>query len=86
MLACGDTIDLRVRDTGVGIDRSFLPRVFQLYQSAHLPRGNGIGLTVARHIVELHDGSIEVTSGGVNQGAEVRISLPIDRVQVPETV
>lgn len=71
-----DTIDVRVRDTGRGIRADLLPKVFELYASASPERGLGIGLAVARRIVELHGGTISISSEGEGQGTEVLIRLP----------
>jgi signal transduction histidine kinase len=70
-------IDVRVRDTGHGIAADALAQVFDLYHTATAPRGMGIGLTIARRIVELHNGSIHVLSEGIDKGTEVVITLPV---------
>jgi signal transduction histidine kinase/ActR/RegA family two-component response regulator len=72
---------LCIRDSGVGIAPDVLPRVFDMFHQAEpvLDRstgGLGIGLAVARRLVEMHDGSIEVKSAGEGQGTEVEIRLP----------
>jgi signal transduction histidine kinase/ActR/RegA family two-component response regulator len=73
---------VRIRDTGVGITPELLPRVFDMFQQAEpiLERstgGLGIGLTLARRLVAMHEGRIEVRSGGSGQGTEVEIKLPL---------
>ena len=73
---------IRIRDTGMGIAADILPRVFDMFQQAEpiLERsagGLGIGLTLARRIVEMHDGLIEVRSPGAGGGTEVEICLPM---------
>ncbi len=71
---------VEVRDNGSGIEAADLPRVFDRVYRADRARGPetggiGLGLSIARKIVELHDGSIEVESI-VNQGSTFRILLP----------
>lgn len=70
-----------VRDTGIGIPKSLLPHVFDLFIQADrsLERsqgGLGIGLTLVRNLVELHGGSVIVNSPGENQGSEFIVRLP----------
>lgn len=72
---------IRVRDTGIGIAPHVLPQVFELFSQAEtaLDRskgGLGIGLTVARKLIELHGGTIAAHSAGIGQGAEFAIRLP----------
>jgi signal transduction histidine kinase/ActR/RegA family two-component response regulator len=77
----GGELVLRVRDNGVGIAPDVLPHVFDLFAQADrtLDRaqgGLGIGLTVARQLVELHGGRIEASSEGPSRGAEFAVWLP----------
>lgn len=79
--AHGDVV-VRVRDDGIGIAPEMLPRIFDLFAQGErtLDRsqgGLGIGLTVVRRLVELHGGRVEAHSGGVGQGAEFVVTLPI---------
>lgn len=72
---------IRVRDTGVGIDAQLLPHVFDLFTQADrsLARsrgGLGIGLTVVKHLVELHGGSVRAASRGIGEGSEFTVRLP----------
>jgi signal transduction histidine kinase len=75
-----DMVQIRVRDTGSGISAETLPHVFELFAGGPPPRGMGIGLAVARKIVELHRGDIAVTSEGIDCGTEVVITMPATTV------
>ncbi len=71
-----------VRDTGVGITPEFLPHLFERFrqQDGSTQRrygGLGLGLAIAKHIVELHHGNIVAHSAGVNQGTEFVVALPL---------
>ena len=77
----GDVVELRVRDSGVGISAEMLPRVFELFSQERqtLDRahgGLGLGLTIVRSLVELHGGSVEAHSDGVGHGSEFVLRLP----------
>ncbi len=72
---------IRVRDDGVGIAPEVLPQVFDLFAQADssLDRsrgGLGIGLTVARSLIGLHGGRVDVHSAGIDRGSEFVMSLP----------
>jgi len=72
---------LRVRDSGVGIRPELLPRVFDLFVQGDrsLERsggGLGIGLTLVRHLVELHGGTVEASSSGPGRGSTFTVRLP----------
>jgi signal transduction histidine kinase len=78
----GDEVVLRVRDTGIGIAPEMLPRVFDLFgqldRAPARPRGGlGVGLTLARTLVELHGGTITVESEGPGRGSEFVVRLPV---------
>jgi PAS domain S-box-containing protein len=73
---------LAVSDTGIGIPAEMLDRVFQMFTQIERPvergyTGLGIGLTLVKSLVAMHGGSVEVHSGGENQGSEFRVFLPI---------
>ena len=82
-IACEDGhVTVRVSDNGVGIPRSFLPHVFELFRQAdaspsRIHDGLGIGLALARRIVELHGGDIRAESEGPDRGTTFWISLPV---------
>ncbi len=69
-----------VSDTGIGIASDFLPLVFDRFRQAReldSSKGLGLGLAIARHIVELHHGTIHAESAGVGKGATFIVRLPI---------
>jgi PAS domain S-box-containing protein len=73
---------ISVSDTGQGIPREFLPYLFEPFQqaakgSARAHGGLGLGLAIVRHLVELHDGTVEGESGGVGKGARITVRLPL---------
>lgn len=73
---------IRVRDTGIGIAADQLPRIFDMFIQidTSLERsasGLGIGLTLVKSLVEMHDGTVEVFSAGVGHGSEFVVRLPI---------
>ena len=74
-------IELRVSDSGHGIDPSFLPHIFERFQQAdgtstRAYGGLGLGLAICRHIVELHGGTIEAQSEGLSRGSTFIVNLP----------
>jgi len=77
-------IQIRVTDTGIGIAPDFLPYVFERFTQAevpsrHSPGGVGIGLAIARHIVELQNGTIHADSAGPGQGTTFTVRLPLQQ-------
>jgi signal transduction histidine kinase/ActR/RegA family two-component response regulator len=78
------TVRLTVMDSGIGIAREFVPFVFERFRqgdsgTTRAHGGLGLGLAIVRHLVELHGGSVEVDSPGVNQGTTFRMLLPLAR-------
>ena len=77
----GDEVVISVSDTGVGISLSALPNIFDMFMQGEDPTGQprdglGIGLTLAKRLIELHDGRIQATSDGPGNGATFVIRLP----------
>src|SRR4029079_5705222 len=73
---------VRIADTGEGIAPEFLPDVFDRFrqENAAVTRthsGLGLGLSLVRHLVELHGGTIEADSGGKGKGATFMVRLPL---------
>jgi signal transduction histidine kinase len=78
----GNEAVLRVRDTGIGLEPEMLPRIFDLFvQVDHTATrsqgGLGIGLTLVKNLVEMHQGSVEAHSPGLGQGSEFVVRLPL---------
>jgi len=75
-----DQVVIRVKDHGCGIPAEILPRVFELFfqgPQAQRPEGGmGVGLTIARNLVEMHGGCISAASDGPGHGAEFVVRLP----------
>jgi PAS domain S-box-containing protein len=74
-------VAISVKDTGIGIPAKMLPRVFDLFtqvdQSLERSQGGlGIGLSLVKNLVELHGGSVSVTSEGSGRGSEFVVRLP----------
>jgi CheY-like chemotaxis protein len=75
---------LSVTDTGIGIAPDFVPYVFDLFTQgdrASSQPGLGIGLTLARRLIEMHDGQITVRSEGLGHGSEFTVRLPLSSRQ-----
>jgi K+-sensing histidine kinase KdpD/CheY-like chemotaxis protein len=81
-VAAGDRrVEVQVADTGIGIEPEFLPHVFDRFRQAdsHTTRvhgGLGLGLSIARHLVDAHGGSIAVHSDGRERGTTFAVTLP----------
>ncbi|HSK70643.1 MAG TPA: ATP-binding protein, partial [Pyrinomonadaceae bacterium] len=78
----GSSTFLSVTDTGVGIERKFLPFIFDRFRQADASTkrsfsGLGLGLTIVRNLVELHGGGIKVESGGKGTGATFTVEIPL---------
>ena len=83
----GATIRIAVTDSGEGIKPQFLPFIFERFRQAdgsttRRHGGLGLGLAIARHLVELHGGTIRVDSEGEGRGASFTVTLPMRVVQL----
>ncbi len=77
-----------VADTGVGIPAQFLPQVFDRFRQAdqtstRVHGGLGLGLSIVRHLVDLHGGTVSAASAGPGQGACFVVRLPADAAEAP---
>jgi hypothetical protein len=73
-------LQISVRDEGEGIEPSFLPHVFERLRQADASAkrsGLGLGLAIARHIIDLHHGEIQAESEGLGKGARFTVTLPV---------
>jgi CheY-like chemotaxis protein/anti-sigma regulatory factor (Ser/Thr protein kinase) len=82
-------VEVQVTDTGVGIEPEFLPNVFERFRQADStisrPRGGlGLGLSIAKQLVEAHNGSVSASSAGKGSGATFTVRLPITTQRVEE--
>jgi CheY-like chemotaxis protein/two-component sensor histidine kinase len=78
----GGGVVLRVRDTGIGIAPDMLPRIFELFvqvdhASTKAQGGLGIGLTLVKNLVAMHNGTVEARSKGLGKGSEFIVRLPL---------
>ena len=81
-------VEITVSDTGIGIRGDFLPHLFERFRqgdstTTRAHGGLGLGLAIARRIVELHGGHIEAFSPGEGQGSTFRVELPVMIVHAP---
>jgi PAS domain S-box-containing protein len=75
-------IEISVTDTGIGFKSEFLPHVFERFRQAdgsttRRHGGLGLGLSIVRHLVELHGGTVQATSPGEGKGASFTLHLPV---------
>jgi CheY-like chemotaxis protein len=82
VLPVNSHVEVVVSDTGIGMPESFLPHIFERFRQAEggttrRHGGLGLGLAIARHIIEMHGGSIQAASGGENKGSTFRVKLPV---------
>lgn len=75
-------VEIKIADSGVGINPEFLPFVFERFRQEETKKirrsdGLGLGLAIVRYLTEMHDGTVSVESDGENQGAVFTVKLPI---------
>ncbi|MFT3684917.1 MAG: ATP-binding protein [Phycisphaerales bacterium] len=86
----GSYVELSVRDNGIGIPKDFLPHVFDRFRQADASTtrsfgGLGLGLSIVRHLVEMHGGSVAVESPGNDSGSVFTVTLPVRAVNTSMT-
>jgi K+-sensing histidine kinase KdpD len=79
-----DSVEIRVSDSGMGIEPELLPYIFERFKQGTRAAGReygglGLGLSIARQLVEAHDGHIAVESQGKGHGATFAVSLPLSK-------
>jgi signal transduction histidine kinase/ActR/RegA family two-component response regulator len=85
----GDWVEVTVADNGIGMTPATLDEIFEMFTQANTAidreqSGLGVGLALARYLVEAHGGSIEATSAGVDQGSRFVVRLPLAREGQPK--
>ena len=88
LLLKGDSCEIQIRDTGIGMDTATLAKMFDAFNQADrsLDRsrgGLGLGMALVKHLVELHNGQVTVFSEGVGKGSEVSIRIPVELAAPP---
>ena len=78
----GAHLEIAVQDNGRGINAEFLPHIFERFRQEETSMtgrssGLGLGLSIARHLIELHGGSIQARSGGTGSGATFIVTIPV---------
>jgi len=86
----GDTVEITVRDTGIGIDEKHLESVFNRFHQVDMSlsrkaEGSGIGLALVKSLVEMHGGKISVESK-VGKGSIFKIDLPAETIEEAEVI
>lgn len=84
----GDWAVVTLRDTGIGMSAGQIDQVFEMFTQVHRladrnQGGLGIGLTMVRHLVRMHGGTVEAASAGLGKGSEFTVRLPLSQ-QTPD--
>ena len=87
----GATLRIEIRDRGIGITADLLPRIFEMFAQGDVSperrqSGLGVGLALAKRLVELHDGSIAAASPGSGEGSVFTVTLPLVAALTSERV
>lgn len=87
LTSVGESAQLQVRDTGVGIAAAALPKIFDRFervpgQRSRSQEGTGIGLALVKELVKLHGGTVSATSV-VDQGTTITVTIPLGRAHLP---
>jgi signal transduction histidine kinase len=82
----GNEVVVSIRDNGIGISAEHLPHIFDRFYRVDKSRsrvggGSGIGLTIAKHLIEAHGGKIWVESAGIHNGSTFYFTLPVQSLQ-----
>ena len=78
------TLEIRVKDSGIGLEPAAVGRIFEMFEQSRQPTGQiasglGIGLSLSRQFAEMHGGRVWATSEGLGKGSEFVVALPILR-------
>jgi signal transduction histidine kinase len=73
----GEFIIVSIKDTGKGIEKENLKKIFEPYFTTKRKKGTGLGLSTSIVTVSKHGGKIEVNSEGIGKGSEFRVYLPL---------
>jgi PAS domain S-box-containing protein len=81
-------VEITVRDSGIGIRPEFITHVFERFRQADASTtrhhgGLGLGLSIVKHLIEQHGGTVRADSGGEGQGAVFTLELPLAKAQAP---